>query len=56
MEGNHGGRSSVADVRARVGSDVNFGRGCDGRPRLVFPGEEDELAAIPRWEYRDYAK
>lgn len=37
-----------------VGSDSHFGRGYIGRPRQVFPDEQDALGAVTQWKYWDY--
>lgn len=47
----------MADARLEyVGSDVHFGRGYGSQSRLVFSGEQDALAAVARWQYREYTK
>lgn len=49
--------SSAVDKRvASAESDIRFGRCYGHRPRLIFSGEQDVLAAVLRWEYCDYAK
>lgn len=56
MNNLQGRNSSVADTRLAIArTGVHVGRGYDGRSRRVFSGEQGALAAVPQWEFCEYA-
>lgn len=57
MIGTRGESSSVNDATvASFGWDVNIGRGICGQPRQNFLDEQDAVATVLWWKYRDFAE